>query len=597
MSTIPYRPAIDGLRAIAVILVLLYHLDIGIFPGGFVGVDVFFVISGYLITSIVLHDCRKGTFSFSEFYKRRIARIFPVFFLVSAAILIAASLLYSRLDFSSAGALAVASALSLTNVKLIFQGSYFTLSPDAQPFLHYWSLSVEEQFYVFLPLFIHGLHKLGVSRYRSMALTFVLALLSVTACILLTYTEPVWAFYLLPTRAWELLAGSLLAMYTNTGSQQQSGNLDNVMAILGLSCILLACLLFDESTAFPGYAATLPVLGTVLVIGRLHGNNSGSAETWLSLPVLVFIGKASYSLYLWHWPIFSFIDYTLYSLAGSTRLLLKVALTAGISFASYLWYERPLRNLLNAGKSWLAYSSFGACVILFVGLGTAIHSTHIDSTRMADVADGGIRINPQVDAPSIVLMGDSNASMYANVIRDIAKAGDMRANILSVYAQSPLPGGELFDLSLEFLKDSRPDIVVYALLWQTKISGDDAVLEEALRQISAHAGHIILLTQPPVLPEGVSRSDFRQRGVVPVFEDPMDSIERNTSNDLLRSMQDEFDNVSVLDLEPFFTAPDSQIRLFDERGNELFRDTTHLSAEGAQLLLEPLTLAIESILR
>lgn len=151
---IKYRPDIDGLRAIAILSVFFFHLNHEWLPGGFVGVDIFFVISGFLITSILYHGCQTGQFSLSRFYQRRIARIFPAFFTVALATIFGASLIYTPQDFASAGANLFAACLSLANVKYMMQGSYFMISPDAQPFLHYWSLSVEEQFYLLFPIFL-----------------------------------------------------------------------------------------------------------------------------------------------------------------------------------------------------------------------------------------------------------------------------------------------------------------------------------------------------------------------------------------------------------------------------------------------------------
>ncbi len=185
------------MRAIAVIAVLTYHADKSVLSGGFLGVDMFFVISGYLITSIMHKGCLSGTFSLAGFYQRRISRIFPVFFLVLISILLGAHTFFNSQDFASAGALATATALSATNFKLMLQGSYFEMSPDSQPFLHFWSLSVEEQFYVFLPLLFVASQRWGLSRKFLFLALGGLFLMSLSACVLMAQTQPSWAFYLL----------------------------------------------------------------------------------------------------------------------------------------------------------------------------------------------------------------------------------------------------------------------------------------------------------------------------------------------------------------------------------------------------------------
>ena len=183
MSIIKYRPAIDGLRAIAVISVLIFHLDKRLLPGGFVGVDIFFVISGYLITSIIIADCANGKFSFAQFYQRRISRIYPAFFIVSIAILIASFLLYLQQDFASAGATVMAAAFSVTNFKFLLQGNYFEVSQDAQPLLHFWSLAVEEQFYIVFPLIVYLAFRFKVSRITLSRILIGFACVSLIAAI------------------------------------------------------------------------------------------------------------------------------------------------------------------------------------------------------------------------------------------------------------------------------------------------------------------------------------------------------------------------------------------------------------------------------
>jgi len=197
-----YLPEIDGLRAIAILSVLMFHFDRKVFGGGFAGVDIFFVISGFLITSILLSDINEGQFSIVRFYQRRIARIAPAFFVVLVVTLVVAHFVYSAQDFASLGANSLAAALSVINLKLLFQGTYFQSSPDAQAILHYWSLSVEEQFYVFFPLYLYAV--LRFTR-RPLVVTLALGAGSFAACVVVTHLSPTYAFYLLPTRAWELL--------------------------------------------------------------------------------------------------------------------------------------------------------------------------------------------------------------------------------------------------------------------------------------------------------------------------------------------------------------------------------------------------------
>ena len=255
-----YWPEIDGLRAIAVISVFLFHLDARLLAGGFVGVDIFFVISGYLITNLLVRDIGNRNFSLFRFYQRRIARIAPAAILVVASTMIAGFLIYSAQDFASLGANALAATLSFINVKLLFQGSYFKFSPDAQPLIHYWSLAVEEQFYVVFPLLIYGVMRLT---RHSLAVSLVCLLLSLSACILMTPSAPIASFYLLPTRAWELLAGSCLAL-AKRHHPKFFGKKSTSFLVVGLSMTLVSFIVV-RSEGFPGWIAMLPVAGSTFV--------------------------------------------------------------------------------------------------------------------------------------------------------------------------------------------------------------------------------------------------------------------------------------------------------------------------------------------
>jgi peptidoglycan/LPS O-acetylase OafA/YrhL len=277
--SLEYRPAIDGLRALAVLSVFIFHLNHNWLRGGFVGVDVFFVISGYLITSIIYKECQKESFSLSKFYQRRIARIFPAFFTVALATLAGASFIYSPQDMASAGANLAAAALSVANLKFMMQGNYFEISPDAQPFLHYWSLSVEEQFYIFFPLLLLLLFKFA-RKHLALALG-VLCVGSFVASVVVTYWKPVWAFYLLPTRAWELLAGCLLAVISDHAKPAPEARWPNPLSVFSLGLIIASFLLVHEGNHFPGYWALLPVVGAVGLLMPTRGGLLRNCWRWL----------------------------------------------------------------------------------------------------------------------------------------------------------------------------------------------------------------------------------------------------------------------------------------------------------------------------
>ncbi len=443
-----YRPEVDGLRAIAISGVFLFHLNHQWLPGGFVGVDVFFVISGYLITSILCQDCEAGRFSLAKFYQRRIARLFPAFFTVAFVTLAVSWLVYTPQDFASAGANLVAASLSLANVKYMFQGNYFEISPDAQPFLHYWSLSVEEQFYLFFPIALFII--LRYARQYTITILALFGTCSLAGSVLLTPINPVWAFYLLPTRAWQLTAGCLVAVIpfvTERESRAPAG-----LSAVGLCLIAMSFVLIKEGPRFPGMIAILPVIGAVAVI---LPSRDGLAKRLLSSSSMVGLGKVSYSLYLWHWPVFSLVDYQFYSLSEPVRLALKVGISITLTLVSFYIIEKPARRFLN--KSWtrgIAYAALAATLCLCVPLGLAIRSNNYVNAELTDVRNGGLVFQSNAAAHSVVLMGDSNGSMYGKVMKEIARKFDYNLTVISVAAADPLPNTQLWH---EFTIGNRQD--------------------------------------------------------------------------------------------------------------------------------------------
>jgi peptidoglycan/LPS O-acetylase OafA/YrhL len=584
LASVPYRASIDGMRSIAVLGVLLFHWDRRLLPGGFVGVDVFFVISGYLITSIIRSDCEAGKFSLADFYQRRISRIFPVFLTVMLATLVVASLLYSSRDLSSAGLLAAASAMSLANLKLMAQGNYFEVSPDSQPFLHYWSLSVEEQFYLTFPPLLWIAHRRRLSRRRLLWGLSLVAIASFLACIALTLFRPTWAFYLLPTRAWELLAGAILAVIAAANVPRPNRGW---LKLLGLLMIALSMAMIDETQTFPGYRAAFPVLGAVLLIGTAH-HPGQITERLLSHPWLVAVGKLSYSLYLWHWPIHCFVDYSLYAQPAWTRLALKIALTLAFSIASYVVVERPARRYLNQPrKRQLAFGSLAAGVTLFSAAGLHIEREHWVNATAATVAGGGVAFTAGPAAPSVVLMGDSQGSMYGKLLRDLSQEQRFNLNVLSSAGGNPLPGSALYDDTLAFLAKRKPDVTIFAAEWAAKLNDDNKqTLVTAIQEVLRQSTHVILITQPPTLPYDASRRALRRDGVHPIFEEPDSAARRHSINAFLRSLQS--DRIHVIDIDPLLVTSTGEMRFCDEHGRQLYQDRTHLSGYGADLVKEPL---------
>src|SRR5258708_7906370 len=300
-STPHYRADIDGLRAVAVLLVFAYHLGTARVRGGFVGVDVFFVISGYLIGSIILSEIDSGKFSLLSFYERRVRRILPALFVALAVCAVLAYKFFLPAELDEFAKSFLAATFSFSNVFFYHQAGYFEGPAAMKPLLHTWSLAVEEQFYIFLPLFLLAVRRysLAVRRNIVMAVTICSFIISAWGA----FKNPDATFYLAHTRAWELLLGTLLALDFIPHFSGRSWR--NFLSAAGLTMILASAVLYEKTTPFPGLAAAVPCFGAALIIAAGR-DGSSFVGTALSLRPVVFIGMISYSLYLWHWPLIVF---------------------------------------------------------------------------------------------------------------------------------------------------------------------------------------------------------------------------------------------------------------------------------------------------
>ncbi len=457
-----YFPHIDGIRAIAVLAVLLYHLQSGLCPGGFIGVDVFFVISGYLIGGGILRELREGSFSFVDFYARRIKRIMPAYFAVILATLVTGLFLYHYEPLSSLGNATLRSAYFCANFFCYkFLGDYFAGDADSHPLMNLWSLSVEEQFYIIIPLIMFLV--LGVSRKSTRAQMVVLGLLLILSFVdserLLASNSArsqLKAFYYLESRAWELLAGVVIAGIP-TISQSKNKILRSLApwgAFFGLICILASCVYAGGTNAhFPGYGALGAVVGAGLMI---YGGGSGLISGGLSSNVIVGIGRISYSLYLWHWPIIVYMRYCFGRELSSWHILFAAVASFTIAYLSWRYIEMPIRRnkSITSGK---AFTGLLCMCVLVAGIGAVlfktnglIHVLHANANKYASLEtkkdlpswqDGkyGLHQLTVTDnvgklhhdaietlgqgkaAPSFFLMGDSYAECFRTGLSRVCK--------------------------------------------------------------------------------------------------------------------------------------------------------------------------------
>ena len=376
-----YRAEIDGLRAIAVVPVILFHAGLAAFSGGYVGVDVFFVISGYLITSIILSEQEAGRFSLAAFYERRARRILPALFLVVFACLPFSWILLTPDELRSFAKSVIGVSTFTSNFHFWGESGYFDTDAELKPLLHTWSLAVEEQYYIVFPLLLMLLHRIGRRIIPAMLVLLVLA--SFALAEYGARNQSAAAFFLLPARAWELLAGSLCAVYLRRNPEPLAAftGLQSMLALFGLLMILASVVLLDSNTPFPGVYALPTIAGTVLIICFARSGNM--VGRLLALRFIVLAGLISYSAYLWHQPLFVFSRHAYASEPPASLMIALALLSMVLAYLSWRFIEAPFRDRkrFNRKQIW-KLSGYGLLLLLLVG--AAGHAMRGFPDRLSD---------------------------------------------------------------------------------------------------------------------------------------------------------------------------------------------------------------------
>lgn len=432
-----YRPDIDGLRAVAVVPVVLFHAGASIFGGGYVGVDVFFVISGYLITSIIASEIDVGSFSIAIFYQRRIRRIFPALIAVLLFCITVGYFILTPRDYQNLGESILAASLFVSNIFFWKATGYFSAPSSEMPLLHTWSLAIEEQFYVFFPIFLYILSRY-FSRVRNRAVIAVCVASFVVATILINY-KPSATFFLGFSRAWELLIGCLIAL--GAIRPVRSAVVNYASALFGLVCVVVPMFMYSASTTFPGVSALPPVVGTGLLIWS--GQNRTPIHSLLSTRPFVAIGKASYSLYLWHFPLLAFGKYlTLRQVGAYTTAAICVA-SLTISFLSLQFIERPFRRpsrpvrvgrLVTVAVTVMVLVTISGGAVYFnnglperldaaakqlIAAEDDVHKHHLECMSVERIVtpQHACHLGAGNAVPSVLLWGDSHAAVTATALQ------------------------------------------------------------------------------------------------------------------------------------------------------------------------------------
>jgi peptidoglycan/LPS O-acetylase OafA/YrhL len=449
-----YRPDIDGLRGVAVLAVVGFHAFPGIIPGGFIGVDIFFVISGYLITKIILESQDKNGFSYSDFYSRRIRRIFPSLITVLLASMIFGWINLLPGEFVNLGKNIAASTVFLSNLLAYQELNYFSLSAETKPLLHLWSLGIEEQFYLVWPLIIAIAYK---RKSKILWVAMFAFAISFTANIYSSSSNLSLAFYMPQNRFWELLIGSLIALSPRI--ERFNGLINNNQkSIVGAILLLLGLCLINKERAFPGWWPLFPTLGTMLLISS--GAKAPINAKALSNRALVSIGLISYPLYIWHWPILSFLYISYNGTPPSWVRLLAVLVSLVLAWLTFLFIEKPLRFGTSSKKKTIGLvialvivGCLGALISLKNGIPSRLNPKYpmlekqFQRTEFGDY-DCALKMgpygiptcqigNPEFD-PTAAIIGDSHAGNFFWGLSEYLKKNNGNLISLSVGGCPPL---------------------------------------------------------------------------------------------------------------------------------------------------------------
>jgi peptidoglycan/LPS O-acetylase OafA/YrhL len=363
-----YRPDIDGLRAVAVLSVIFFHAGVKTVAGGFIGVDIFFVISGYLITTIITKEIENNEFSIAKFYERRIRRIFPALFFVITLTLVSGALLFDSTGFENLGKATIATTYFISNILFWSQSGYFDAPSEHNPLLHAWSLAVEEQYYIFFPLLLIFLARNFNAKYTPPLLILIFSSLAIS--IYTVTHDPNSAFYLIHSRTWELLLGSIVALKIIPPPSDRRAT--NSLYLSGLILIGLSVFLYSSETAFPGLAAIPPCVGAALIIYS-GTNEMPLAGKALSSRPIVFIGLISYSLYLWHWPFIVFYKY--YAIRDLDTKEITILLFAILTLSVFSWkyIEKPFRSRRLVKSRKIVFGQASCIMLVAISSGSYIY--------------------------------------------------------------------------------------------------------------------------------------------------------------------------------------------------------------------------------
>ncbi len=613
-----YRPEIDGLRALAVIPVILFHAGFSLFSGGFIGVDIFFVISGYLITQIIAAEIKSNSFTFARFYERRARRILPALFLVlSTCTLISWFWLLPR-DMKSFSESLMSVLGFLSNVYFKKTTSYFDEASELKPLLHTWSLAVEEQYYLLFPFVLIFAMRKGMGRVLlSIGVLFIASLALSQWWVI---HKPTSAFYLLWSRFWELLVGAAIALYLHQGPKKQfKSSISESGATLGLGLVLYAIFAFTKDTPFPGYWALIPVLGAGLIITFAHPQTH--VGQLLARPSWVAMGLISYSAYLWHQPLFAFARHRADANPSIMLYMALILISFALAYLSWRFVETPFRKPLHFSRQKIVryFSALFVLLFIFGWLGKKSNGfsdranlleTHSGSTGHWDfyydlsqfpmctpeaLAANSLyyedlarcRQSKANTAPQIALIGDSHAE---HLFPGLAKA--LPQHNVAVYLNKTFPflGEEDFAAIHQHLLDST-DIktVIIAVQWFRRVEQTKRPtplhqeLEKTILPLLAAGKQVFLAGDVPIFHFSPERCKYQRQWlggqICGINKEEINTAQEHYMPEL-RQLLSTLPSVQFIDLKDLFCTEQTCSMVKENR--LMYRDENHLNTQGSE---------------
>lgn len=619
-----YRPDIDGLRALAVLAVTLFHFNKQFLPGGFVGVDVFFVISGYLITGII-YGQGKG-FSFGDFYGRRVRRILPAAAFVTVATLLAGSFLMLPTDVKALSESAIGATLSAANIYfwLFLDTGYFAASSDTVPLLHMWSLGVEEQFYMIWPALMIIAMKIGGKRLL-VATGIILAIASFAVSEYFLNRDQSFAYYMLPSRAGELLVGALLFLWQD--ARQISAKVADAAGLVGFILVAGALILLDEKNGFPGIHSVIPSVGAALLI--LAGTNQSSPlSKFFGNPVARYIGLRSFSLYLWHWPVLAFYRYA-YGEPTLVGGIICLALMCALTLISYNLIETPFRARTPKWLITKAAPIFAtSAAVMVVGYVLVKNNgywptagsyayrkeiyTHNFNTQPASKFPFNCQMNNYDPAkwkldqcvngdksvvPETLLWGDSNAAHYVGYLKAVAENGHFSIRNIShsscppVMVADGLVSPALADSckafnESAFAESKKYKTVIVGGAWDGYArKGGKAQIAKTIRELAANGNQVIIALNVPVFP-GLDRMCTAKAIRIPRMDCPSRAVMPDNgdseTNKFIKEQANRYPNVATFDIRSQI-CKNGTCSAYD-KDSLLYYDSGHISMVGSEMI-------------